>query len=154
MRRLLMSKELFFNMRAEEMALMYDEDFSKKKAIEQGKKLVDAIYNDGLAEPIKVFSNIVRLKEVINSADREFRDRLHIVSKETYNGVGFTPMKPNHSLRYEEDPVYMEIKAKLEIRKALLDLAHKSKESIPDPDGCEVPKVSSKYSNLSIKIEF
>lgn len=149
-----MSKELFFNMRAEEMALMYKEDFSKDKAIEQGKKIVENIYENGLVDPIKVFSNIIRLKEVINSADKEFRNRLELISKDNYNGVTFTPMKPKESLNYEEDSVYVELKNKLELRKGLLELARKSKESIPDPDGAEVPKVTSKFSKSSITINF
>ena len=100
-----MSKELFFNMRAEEMALMYSENFTKKDAELTGQELVKTILNDGLVDPKKVFSNVVRLKAVMDSADKSFRDQLDFMSKENFNGVEFTPTAPRESLNYDEDHV-------------------------------------------------
>lgn len=149
-----MSKELFFNMRAEDLALMYSEDFTKKKAIEQGEKLVNTIFENGEIEFIKVFSNIVRLKEVINAADKKFRERAEFISKESFNGVEFNPSNPKKSLNYEEDIVYYQIKKQLQKRKEDLDRAHNSNTIEFDNEGCELPKVGVSYTKPSITITF
>ena len=83
------SKNMLMEMRAEDLAIMYSEDFSKSKAQETGKKLVDKIFEDGELDELKVFSNIVRLKEVVNSADKAFRDRISLIVKDSSNGVEF-----------------------------------------------------------------
>lgn len=149
-----MSKELFFNMRAEDLAFMYSETFSKKDAELTGQELVKNILNDGLIDPIKVYSNIVRLKAVIDSADKSFRDHLEIPSKYTFNGVEFNPSAGRENLNYEEDPVCAELSGKLKERQELVKLATKSKDTIFDTDGCEVPKVSSTFTKSSITIKF
>lgn len=149
-----MSKELFFNMRAEEMALMYSENFTKKDAELTGQELVKTIINDGDVDPKKVFSNIVRLKAVIDSADRTFREQLEFMSKDSFNGVEFTPTSPRESLNYDEDQVCVELSEKIKERQELIKLATKSKDKIFDSEGCEVPKVSSKFTKSSITIKF
>lgn len=149
-----MSKELFFNMRAEEMALMYSENFTKKDAELTGQELVKTIINDGNVDPKKVFSNIVRLKAVIDSADKAFRDQLEFMSRDSFNGVEFNPVNPRESLNYDEDEICVELAEKLKQRQELVKLATKSKDSIFDAQGCEVPKVSSKFTKSSITIKF
>lgn len=152
--RLKVSKELFFNMRTEEMALMYSENFTKKDAEKTGQDLVKTIINDGNVDAKKVFSNIVRLKAVIDSADKAFRDELEFISKDSFNGVEFNPISPRESLNYDEDIVYSQLKAKIEKRKEDLDRAKKSKEVEFDFEGCELPKVSSKFTKPSITVKF
>lgn len=149
-----MSKELFFNMRAEDMALMYSETFSKKDAESTGQELVKTILNNGNVEPKKVFSNIVRLKAVIDSADKAFRDNLEFISKDSYNGVEFNPTNPREILNYEEDEVWVKLKKKLTDREEFLKSAKKSDSKIFDEEGCEIPKVSSKFSKSSITVKF
>ena len=149
-----MSKELFFNMRAEDMALMYSETFTKKDAEKTGIDLVETILNEGLVDPKKVFSNIVRLKSVIDSAEKSFRDNLDFINKESFNGVEFNPVNPRESLNYDEDVICVQLSERLKQRQELVKLATKSKDVIFDEDGCEVPKVSSKFTKASITVKF
>lgn len=149
-----MSKELFFNMRAEDMALMYSETFTKKDAELAGLNIVKTIIDEGKVEPKKVFSNIVRLKAVIDSAEKAFREELSFISKDSFNGVEFNPVDPRESFNYNEDDVCNSLAEKLKERQELVKLASKSKDIIFDADGCEVPKVSSKFTKSSITIKF
>lgn len=148
------SKEMFLQMRAEDLSLMYSEDFTKSKAIEVGKALVNDIFEKGLVDEKKVFSNIARLKEVINSADKALRDRIDFKTTETINGVEFIPKSGAKSLNYNEDPIYNELVEKVKSRELLLKAAKSSKETIFDSDGIEVPVVSESYAKSSITVKF
>lgn len=148
------TKNTFLELRAEDMVTMYDSEFSKKKAAETGEKLVRDIFENGLVEPVRVFSNIVRLKTVIDSAEKAFRERISLNTAESWNGVTFTPKNGSEKLIYEEDPVCKELAEKLKARQELVKLATKSKDIIFDNEGCEVPKVSSKFDKSSIVITF
>jgi len=149
------SKDLFFDMRSEELNnVMYAHDFTKKQAEQTGLDLVDKMFSDGNETPIQVYSNIVRLKAVIDSADKAFRDRLNLSAADSYNGVTFTPKNGAESLNYAEDLVYANLEHRLKQRAELLKYALKSDEPIYDSEGCEVPKVTKKYNKSSIVITF
>lgn len=134
--------------------VMYAPDFTKKKAEQTGLDLVSKIFQEGTQSPIEVYSNIVRLKSVIDSADKAFRDRLQLSQADSYNGVTFTPKNGAESLNYSEDPVYAELEAKLKQRAELLKVASKSDDPIFDSEGCEIPRVSKKYNKPSIVVTF
>lgn len=134
--------------------MMYAPDFSKSKATATGENLVAKIFEDGVKDPYDVYSNIVRLKAVIDSADKAFRDRLSLSNAVSHNGVTFTPKNGAESLNYAEDAVYAELENKLKQRAELLKVASKSNDPIFDHEGCEVPKVSKKYTKSSITITF
>lgn len=134
--------------------VMYAPDFTKKKAEQTGLDLVSKIFNEGTQSPIEVYSNIVRLKSVIDSADKAFRDCLKLNQADSFNGVTFTPKNGAESLNYSEDSVYAELEAKLKQRAELLKAASKSDETIFDAEGCEVPRVSKKYNKPSIVVTF
>ena len=136
------------------MVLMYDHEFSKKKAEATGVALVQGVFDDGLVDPMKVMSNIVRLKAVIDSADKAFRERLSLPSAASWNGVTFTPKNGSEKLVYEEDAVCKDLSEKLKARQELVKLATKSKDAIYDSEGCEVTRVSSKFDKASITISF
>lgn len=149
-----MSKELFFEMRAEQMATMYSETFTKKEATLTGDNLVNDVFKKGEVEPIRVFSNLVRLKQVIDSAEKGFRDRLNLNTEQSWNGVKFTPKNGSKKLTYEEDSVYAQIAKKLKDREELLKTAHNSSDIIFDSEGCEVPRVGMTFTKSSITITF
>jgi len=149
-----MSKELFFEFRAEEIAYMYDENFSKKQAIQTGIALANKVLDDGLIDPFKVFSNVCRLKEVITAADKEFRDKLSLTEIQSANGVQFSPKAGSQSLIYEDDAIYRDLARHLKAREVLLKEAFHSKTDVPDLNGEVVPKVKSKFSKSSITINF
>lgn len=134
--------------------VMYSHDFTKKQAEQTGLDLVNKMFEDGNETPIQVYSNIVRLKAVIDSADKEFRDRLNLTAADSYNGVTFTPKNGAESLNYAEDLVYANLEHRLKQRAELLKYAVKSDEPIYDSEGCEVPKVTKKYNKSSIVITF
>ena len=134
--------------------VMYAPDFTKKQAEQTGIDLINKLFEDGNQTPTQFYSNIARLKAVIDSADKAFRERLILTQAESYNGVTFTPKNGAESLNYAEDQIYAELENKLKQRAELLKVANKSDETIFDSEGCEVPKVSKKFNKSSIVITF
>ena len=148
------SKDMFFDIRSEEMQTIYSPDFTKKQAEQTGIDLIDKMFADGNKTPVQFYSNIARLKAVIDSADKAFRDRLNLNAVDSYNGVTFTPKNGAESLNYAEDDIYVMLENKVKQRAELLKVASKSDDMIFDSEGCEVPKVSKKFNKPSIVITF
>ena len=134
--------------------VMYAPDFTKKQAEQTGINLINKLFEEGNQSPVQFYSNIARLKAVIDSADRAFRDRLNLTQPDSYNGVLFTPKNGAESLNYDEDDMYVLLENKLKQRQELLKMASKSDDIIFDSEGCEVPKVSKKFNKSSIVITF
>lgn len=139
---------------AESFEVMYSSDFTKKQAEQVGKDLCDKVFSEGLLDEKKVFSNICRLKEVVNSADKAFRERLNIEGIESINGVDFSHKNGAKRLNYSEDVIYNELAEKLKAREELLKLSHNSKDVIFDSEGCEVPKVTARFDKSIITVKF
>ncbi|MFY8166230.1 MAG: hypothetical protein ACOVJ8_06530 [Sediminibacterium sp.] len=134
--------------------VMYAPDFTKKQAEQTGIDLINKLFEEGNQTPVQFYSNIARLKAVIDSADKAFRERLNLTQADSYNGVTFTPKNGAESLNYAEDSIYADLENKLKQRSELLKVASKSDDLIFDSDGCEVPKVSKKFNKSSIVITF
>ena len=134
--------------------VMYAPDFTKKQAEQTGINLINKLFEEGNQTPVQFYSNIARLKAVIDSADRAFRDRLNLTQPDSYNGVLFTPKNGAESLNYDEDDICVLLENKLKQRQELLKMASKSDDIIFDSEGCEVPKVSKKFNKSSIVITF
>lgn len=134
--------------------LIYSHDFSKKQAEQSGIEMIDRLFSDGEQDPILVFSNLARLKAIIDSADKKLREKLSLTQETSWNGVKFSPKNGPKRLNYKEDDVYSNLSEKLKDREKLLKLAHESKDVIYDSDGCEVPKVSCTFDKSSITITF
>jgi len=139
---------------ANDLAVMYSSEFTKKDAIATGQKLVNDLFEAGEVDELKVFSNIVRLKEVAVSADKAFRERINIPTAISSNGVEFTPKNGSKKLNYTEDIIYNELVAAVKSREELLKAAHNSKDVIYDGSGCEVPKVTASLDKSSITVKF
>ena len=148
------SKDMFFDIRSEEMQTIYAPDFTKKQAEQTGIDLINRMFADGNQTPVQFYSNIARLKAVIDAADRAFRDRLTLNAVDSYNGVTFTPKNGAESLNYAEDDICVLLENKLKQRQELLKVASKTDDIIFDAQGCEVPKVSIKVNKPSIVITF
>lgn len=148
-----MSKEVFFEMRANDVAKMYDHTFTKKEAILTGAKLVEDVVENGEVNPHEFMANLARLKEVVNSADAEMRKHLP-EEKFTAFGVDFTPIQGGKTLQYADDPIYEFLKKQLKDREELLKLAFNSDLEIYDSEGAQVPKVSFINRKSSITIKF
>lgn len=146
-----MGKLQFFEMRAEQMATMYDASFTKKEAIATGKRMVDNLLESGEVDKMQFTSNLARLFEVVNSAMTEIRKHLP-EEKQTINGVEFTPVNGGNTINYSDDPIYNSLKKDLDDRVELLKLSQK--QDIIDAYGNDVPKVSTTPRKSSITIKF
>lgn len=149
-----MSRELFLEMRTEEIATMYDSTFTKKEASQTGASLVKNALESGEVDKMQLFANLARLNEVFSSAINECRNSIDVHEKTTILGVEFNPVNGGETLNYEDDEVYFTLKTDLKSREELLKLAYKSKDSFFDAYGNEVPKVSSKPRRSSVTIKF
>jgi hypothetical protein len=147
-----MSKDLYFEFKAEQLATMYDQTFTKKEAVQTGKNLVVNLFELGEIDPLIVWTNICRLKEVINSADATFRDKINILEKTTLNGVEFNYTNGGETVNLAEDEIYLQLKADLDARAELLKLAQK--QQIIDAYGNDVPKVGTTPRKSSISVKF
>lgn len=148
-----MSKLQFFEMRATEMASMYDATFTKKEAQKVGVKLVTDLLESGEVDKMQFTANLARLNEVVSTAMAEIRKHIP-EEKQTVLGVEFAPVNGGSTLNYMEDEIYAELKNNLLHRESLLKVASKSDIEIYDENGILVPKVSSKPRSSSITIKF
>ena len=148
------SSKLFSEMKAQDMEVMYDHNFTKKDAEATGIKYASDIFEKGAVSTIKVFSNIVKLKAVIDAAEKVFRERIMIGNSDTYNGVSFTNKSGSERLKYSDDWKVAELEDALKQRKELVKVATKSKDAIYDSEGIEVGKVGSEFTKDSIVITF
>jgi hypothetical protein len=147
-----MSKDLYFEFKVEQIATMYEPTFTKKEAVLTGKRMVDNLIEAGEVDPLQVWTNICRLKEVVNSADATFREKMEILDKTNKNGVEFNYTNGGETVNYAEDEVYQQLKQDLEARVELLKLAQK--QTIIDAYGNDVPKVGTTPRKSSISIKF
>ena len=145
------TKEMFLEMKAEEMATMYEPTFTKKEAIQTGKDLVINMLENGEVDKLQFMANLCRLKEVINSADAEMRNHLPHEKLNVW-GVEFTPVNGGNTINYAEDEIYQQLKADLDARAELLKLAQT--QTIIDAYGNDIPKVSTTPRKSSITIKF
>ena len=146
-----MSKLQFFEMRAEQMTTMYDATFTKKDAQKAGANLVLTALEDGIVGKLELMANLVRLKEVIDTAVITMRDKLPFEKTEVL-GVSFSPVDGGNIVNYSDDEIWAEHKRDLDARQDQLKLAQK--QPTFDAYGNEVPKVSTTPRKSSITIKF
>lgn len=146
-----MSKLQFFEMRAEELATMYDSKFTKKEATKAGEALIQSVLDSGEVDKYELMSNLVRLQEVIISAVTKMRAELPFENYEAL-GVSYTAVSGGSTVDYSEDETYSNIKADLDARVELLKLAQK--QEVLDTGGNEVPKVGTTPRKSSLTIKF
>ncbi len=147
-----MSKELFNQMRAEELSTMYAPDFTKKQAQATGTALVQSVLDEGNVDKLQFMASLVRLNEVVSTAVTAMRDKLPSEKVSVY-GVEFTPVNGGNTINLAEDPVYASIKKDLDDRTELLKIAQKQ-DNVLDPGGIEVPRVSTTPRKSSHTIKF
>lgn len=146
-----MSKDLFLQLRATDVAQLYPSDFTKKEAVRVGEEFADIVINGGEINKHEAVAQLARLAEVIGTALSKIKDSLP-EEKYTAFGVEFTPVNGRKLIQFAEDPVYADLQAKLKAREELIKTAQHNE--IYDNEGIEVPKVSVKYSKSSINIKF
>ena len=146
-----MSKVQFFEMRAEQLATMYDSKFTKKEATKAGEALIQSVLDSGEVDKYELMSNLVRLQEVISSAVTKMRAELPFENYEAL-GVSYTAVNGGSTVDYTQDQIYCELKAVLDARVELLKLAQK--QEVLDTGGNEVPKVGTTTRKSSLTIKF
>lgn len=147
-----MSKLQFFEMRAEEMVTLYDSTFTKKDAIATGENIINLALESGEVSIMELGTNLIRLKQVIDSAVESFRSHIIDEPKQKVLGIEFTPVNGGNTVNYADDPIYCELKKDLDNRTELLKLAQK--QEVLDTYGNEVPKVSTTPRKSSITVKF
>ena len=135
------TKDQFLAMRAEEVEqLNYAQDFTKKQAKQTGQDLAKQILDRGEKRPEEVMAALVRLTEVINTAQTELKKNLTFDKAESLNGVTFEKRNSGDRLDYEKDVEYARLKTLLKQREDLLKKATKSDDEVIDPNTGEVIK--------------
>jgi len=135
------TKDQFLAMRAEEVEqLNYAQDFTKKQAKQTGQELAQQILDRGEKRPEEVMASLVRLTEVINTAQTELKKNLTFDQPENLNGVLFEKRNSGDRLDYEKDAEYARLKTLLKQREVLIRKATKSDDEVIDPNTGEVIK--------------
>lgn len=147
------SKDLFLQMREEQLATLYDSTFTKKEAVNTGKQLADNIINGGNVSKHEALANLVRLNEVVSIAISELKENV-CFEKVSILGVEFTPTNGRTMINYKEDEVWQELSNQLKQREELLNVALSQSEPFYDSEGVEVPKVSKKNAKSSLTIKY
>ena len=148
-----MSKNLFLQMREQEIATLYDATFTKREAINTGINLAQSIIDNGNVSKHEALANFIRLNEVISNTISTLKESVSL-DKVTVLGVEFTPTNGRSMPQFSDDQTWCEINEKLKQREELLKVAMKSKDEIYDSEGILVPKISVKYSKDSLVIKY
>lgn len=147
-----MSKLQFFEMRAEQMTALYDSTFTKKDAVKTGENLIDNVLESGDVDIMELGANLVRLKQVVDTAVEKFREHIIDKEKQIVLGVEFSPVNGGNTINYADDEIWQELKQCLDERTEQLKMAQKMDTF--DAYGNQVPKVSTTPRKSSITIKF
>lgn len=148
-----MSKDLFLQLREEQISQLYPATFTKKEAIYAGSNLASTIIENGNVSKHSALANLIRLDTVISSAIDELKSSVSHISV-TEMGVDFKPTNGRKMLQYLEDPIWVELNKAVKDREILLNTSLKVDAPVFDNEGIEIPKVSVKYASDSLTIKF
>ena len=147
-----MSKHLFELMQMQEIAT--SNFLPSKKEIEvSSKQFAKNLIESGEVDKLEMFAQAERITQAITSVRDEIKASLPR-EKQTAYGIGINPVNGSQMIQYNDDLVWSELKEKLQQREELLKVALKTNEPFYDSEGCEVPKVSVKYSADSLTIKY
>lgn len=123
---------------------------SKKEIQSEAVGDVNQILEEGNTSPLRLMIAAKRLQDYLTQYMSELE--YHAVTE--YMNFGektidisaakCTEMQGSKVLDYDQDMVYAELKKKLDNRKKMIDLVHKTKETMADEDGAVVPNVKVK----------
>lgn len=146
-----MSKDLFLQLREQEVANLYPANFTKKEAIKTGQELAQNIIDGGNVSKHHALANLVRLNEVISNAVTVLKDTVKDV-KANEMGIEFNPTNGRQMIQYSEDPIWVQLNNELKAREELLKLA--LKQDMFDAYGNPVPRVSVKFAADSLQVKY
>lgn len=147
-----MSKHLFELMQQQEIATA--NFLPTKKEVElSAKKFSKSLLESGEIDKYEAFAQAERICQGVSVIRDELKASLPREKHQCF-GIEISPVNGRQMIQYNEDLVWSELKEKLQQREELLKVALKSDETIYDSEGCEVPKVSVKYSADSLTIKY
>ena len=125
-----------------------------KKEIEfSSKEFAKNLIESGEIDKFEAFAQAERLSLAITNVRDELKASLPR-EKNIFFGIEVNPVNGRQMIQYNEDLIWSELKEKLSQREELLKVALKTNEPFYDSEGCEVPKVSVKYSADSLTIKY
>jgi len=114
-----------------------------------GKEEAERLIEEGWADPTKLLVDSKKYLELLTAFNKAMKAAA-VSELEGSNGkaeIGNAKISLGNTgdrLDYAADPIYVELKSKLDARVALLKLAKKQQDSLYDNMGIEVPKVPVK----------
>ncbi len=145
-----MSKDLFLIMREQEVNtnnFLPTKKELKKSTNDFAKKLIDS----GDYDINELYTQALRLKETFVELEKELKGQIN--DFEAF-GVKAVSRSGGYTLDYSKDDLHSDLTSKVKEREELLKLSEKSKDSIYDSYGVEVPKLPRKYRKDSINVSF
>ena len=143
-------KHLFELMQMEEIAT---NNFlpTKKEIILSSEQFANNLIQNGEHDKLEMFSQVVRIKEAVNTIHDAIKDSLPREKQIAY-GIEINPANGRKMIQYSEDPIWQQLNKDLKAREELLKLAQM--QEVLDTYGNEVPKVSVKYASDSLIIKY
>jgi hypothetical protein len=146
------NRDLFLMMREQEVQTS---NFvpTKKEIILNASNFAKSLIDSGEVDKVELFAQAIRMSEALSVITEQLKQSLPQENfeafglKGTYRSGGSTP-------NYSEDELWSKLKEKLTDREMLLKVAMKSKETIYDSEGCEVPRVSENIRKSSLAISY
>ena len=130
----------------------------KQELATYGKAEAERLIDEGWADPVQLMVNSKKYLEVLTAFNKGMKEAT-ITALEKCNGkaeVSHAKVSLGNTgdrLDYAADPIYVELKARMDERVALLKLAKKQSGALYDNMGIEVPKVPVKtFGELVPKI--
>lgn len=146
------NKDLFSMMRIQE--IQTSNFLPTKKEIESsGRLFAKQILSHGEIDKYELFSQAERLATVTANIRDEIKSHLP-KEKHVAFGIEINPVSGRTMIQFQDDLVWSELKEKMQQREELLKVALKTTETFYDSEGCEVPKVSVKYSADSLTVKY
>jgi predicted DNA-binding protein YlxM (UPF0122 family) len=145
-----MSKNLYELMSMQQIAESYP---TKKQVQANAVEFANRLINNGEHEKLEMFSQAVRIKETINTIYDAIKDSIP-AEKQIAFGIEINPVNGRQMIQFAEDELWADLNRKLKEREEVLKIALKQTEPLYDSDGCEIPKVSVKYSADSLTIKY
>lgn len=147
-----MSKHLFELMREQE--IQTSNFLPNKKEVEfSAKQFASQLIEAGEVDKYEAFTQAVRMSNALEIIKDEIKSHLP-KEKHIAFGIELTPVAGRTMIQFQDDEMWSQLKHKLQQREELLKVALKTTETFYDSEGCEVPKVSVKYSADSLTVKY
>ena len=147
-----MSKNLYELMQMQEIAT--NNFLPSKKELElSSKTFAKNLIDTGDINKVEAFAQAERLTTAISNVRDELKASLPREKQIAY-GIEINPVNGRQMIQFSEDELWADLNRKLKEREEVLKISLKQTEPLYDSQGCEIPKVSVKYSADSLTIKY